>query len=207
LQYIALLGTLLVMLALCGLVMWWFFYCKSKPKYNGLLWVHPDKGGGVIDITKDPALLQKPYYFNYRTLEFGISFFRKPLFLWQQDKREVNGVISYPIVMWEPSIPADFMLPSSAGSEPDKAHPYITPNELYDTTDWACLRKLETSQSSLTETIKLGVAVVMACVCIFGIIVALDMIGKKEPATVPIQTTGKPITQIVQPQNYGGLLI
>jgi hypothetical protein len=192
-------------MAIIGLGMWWFYYCKSQPKYNGLLWAHPDKGGGVIDITKVPQTLQKPYYFNYRALEFGISYFRQPLYLWYQEKIVKDGITSYPIMMWEPKEPADFGLQATAKGEPDKSKPYITPNQLFATTDWSALRILETAKSSITETIKLGVAVLMACACIFGIIIALDMVGKKDE-TKPIQTA-KPITQIIQPQNYGGLTI
>jgi hypothetical protein len=207
LQYIALIGFFLVMLLVCGLTLWWFFYCKRKPEYNGFLWLHPDLGGAVIGIQKEPAKLQNPFFFNYRILEFGIPYFRQELYFWSQDKiTDTDGKIRYPIIQWEPTIPADYLLPATGEGEPDKAKPYITPNELYDTTDWDCLKKLETAKSSLTETIKLGVAVVMACVCVFGIIMALDMIGKKEPAQQPVQTA-KPMTQIIQPQNYGGLLI
>jgi len=205
LQYVALILTFAVPLLFCGIVLWWFYYCKSPPKYNGLLWVHPDKGGGMIGITKEPGL-QKPYYFNYRLLEFGIPFFRHPLWLWKQDKvKDYHGSNSYPIVHWEPTVPADFELPSNAGGEADKTKPFISPNELFDTTDWDCLGKLETAKSGWQQTVKLGVAVVMVCVCVFGIIVALDMIGKKD--TQPIQTNGKPVTQIIQQPNYGGLLI
>jgi hypothetical protein len=206
LQYLALIGFFLVMLLVCGLALWWFFSCKSVPKYNGLLWVHPDKGGGVVDITKPPVSLQKPFYFNYRQLEFGLSYFRRPLYLWAQDKiTDSNGIVTYPIIPWEPKEPSDFLLQATPKGEPDRTKPYVTTNQLYRKTDWSPLRILETSSSKITEAIKLGVAVVMACVCVFGIIMALDMIGKKDTAQ-PIQTA-KPMTQIIQPQNYGGLLI
>jgi hypothetical protein len=194
-----------VMILISGMITWWFFYCKKKPAYNGFLWVHPDKGGGVIDITKEPGL-QKPFYFNYRTLELGLSFFRQPIYFWKQDKiTDPKGSLTYPIVHWEPVDPADFMLQATAKGEPDKAKPYVTPNQLFATTDWSPLKVLETARSGVTEAIKLGVAVIMACVCIFGIIVALDMIGKKEvpaPVTAP---TGKSSTMFIQPLNYGGL--
>jgi hypothetical protein len=192
------------MFAIAGLLLWWFIYCRSKPKYNGFLWVHPDKGGGIIGIDKLPGL-QKPFYFNYRTLEFGLSFFRKPLYLWAQDKvTDAKGVISYPIIPWEPKEPADFMLQATAKGEPDKTKPYVTTNQLYRKTDWRPLRVLETSTSSITEAIKLGMAVVMVCVCVFGIIVALDMIGKKDtqPVAAPPE---KAVSMMIDLPDYGGL--
>jgi len=192
------------MFAVAGLLLWWFIYCRSKPKYNGFLWVHPDKGGDIIDITKQPGL-QKPFYFNYRTLEFGLSFFRKPLYLWAQDKvTDAKGVISYPIIPWEPKEPADFMLQATAKGEPDNTKPYVTTNQLYRKTDWRPLRVLETSTSSITEAIKLGMAVVMVCVCVFGIIVALDMIGKKDtqPVAAPPE---KAVSMMIDLPDYGGL--
>lgn len=196
----------IIMGAIAGAGAWWFFHCRGKPKYNGLLWVHPDLGNGIIDIQKQPTGRQKPFYFNYHQLEFGIAFFRRPLWLWAQDKKidEKTGEITYPIVHWEPVIPADHMLPSTAEGEPDKAHPYVTPNELYDTTDWECLRKLETAKSSIVEAIKLGMAIAMVGICLFGIIVALDMIGKKD---VPVASSAPTsmVLNIDHPE-YWGLL-
>lgn len=205
-QIITLMLTFIVMILVVGGIMWWYVYCKSKfKKYNGFLWVHPDKGGGIIGITKEPGL-QKPFYFNYRALELGLSFFRQPVWMWAQDKvTDAKGNVSYPIKHWEPIEPADYMLQATPEGDPDKSRPYVSPNELFDTTDWSALRQLETAKNPWQETIKIGMAIIMACVCIFGIIVALDMIGKKDVPTKPIQTSNKPLTQIIQPLKYGGL--
>jgi hypothetical protein len=206
LQILYYIAVLLVMMAIAGLIIWWYFYCKAKPKYNGFLWVHPDKGGGVIDILKEPTGKQKPFYFNYRTLEFGLSFFRQPIWLWAQDKLvDAKGIVSYPIIHWEPKDPSDFGLQATAKGEPDKSKPYVTPNQLFATTDWSCLRVLETSRSSITEAIKLGMAVIMVCVCVFGIIVALDMVGKKDVPTGNITASPPAASMIIERPDYGGL--
>lgn len=206
-QFIGTLIFLLIMVIVFGVGLWWWRHCRAKAKYNGFLWVHPDLGGGIIGIEKTPTGQQKPFYFNYHALEFNIAFFRRPLYLWAQDKKvdQKTGEITYPIVHWEPTVPADYMLPSTSSSEPDKAHPFISPNELYDTTDWACLRKLETAKSPIMEAIKTGVAIVMAGICLFGIIVALDMIGDK-PA--PATTASPPASMAlnIETPNYGGLI-
>lgn len=195
-------------MVMCGTtLLLWFFHCRKPGAYNGFLWVHPDKGGDVIGIKKDPLYLQKPFQFNYHILEFGLPFFRRPLYLWQQDKiDDGKGNFSYPIIPWEPTIPADYMLQSTADGEPDKTRPYVTPNQLYNTCDWSALRTLETAPKGWHEAVKTGAAVVLACVCILGIIMTIDMIGKKDPAQ-PVQTTSKPAAMIIQPQNYGGLEI
>jgi hypothetical protein len=206
LQYITLILTFLFFASIIFSAIWWFWHCRKEPDYNGLLFVHPDKGGGIIGIKKDPGIV-RPYYFNYHKLEFGIPYFRKPLYLWSQDKIvDDNGeALSYPIRGWEPTVPADFMLQSTAKGEPDKSRPYVTPNQLFNTTDWSPLKKLETSPHKLAETIKLSVAVLLAAICLAGIIMTLDMIGQKDPAQ-PVQT-GKPNALIIQPINYEGLLI
>lgn len=205
-----LIGYILVFLfmALCGATLLiWFFHCKKDAPYNGFLWVHPDKGGEVIGIKKDSVYLQKPFYFNYHILDFGIPYFRKPLYLWYQGKIDNGkGNITYPILPWEPAAPADFMLQSTADGEPDKTRPYVTPNQLFNTCDWSALKKLETAPKSIHEMIKTGAAVILACVCILGIIMAIDMIGKKDDGK-PVTTSTKPVTMIIQPQNYGGLEI
>ncbi len=205
-QYIALILFFLLMLLVCGGALWWFFYCKKEPKYNGLLWVHPDLNGGVIGIKKEPGL-QHPYYFNYRLLEFNLPYFRKPIYLWKQDKiTDEQGNVSYPIVHWEPTVPADFMLQSTADGEPDTTSPYVTPNNLFNTTDWSALRVMETAPKQWHEAVKTGVAVLLGVVCVVGMIMTVDMIGKKEPSQQPVQTA-KPMSQTIQPQDYGGISI
>lgn len=201
----------LFMAVLLGALLWWYWTCTKKSKYNGLLWIHPDKGGGMIGIQREPEL-QKPFLHNYSKWQFGLSMFRRPLYMWAEDdpvdkpdpKDKTKTIKEYPISHWEPTVAADYGLVTKKDKDNeiviDESKPYITPNELYDTTDWECLRELETAKKPWQETVKLGVAIAMMAICVFGILAAMDMANKNKVAPAPAPAA---ITQVMDKGDYG----
>ncbi len=195
---------------ICTVIILWFHECTKKRDYNGVLWVHPEKGGGLIGIKRDPEL-QKPFLFNYSRWQFGLSMFRKHLYMWMEDepitkpdpKNKDKTIKEYPIKHWEPTVAADFGLVTMKNKDNeiviDDSKPYITPNELFDTTDWECLRDLETAKSPIKEAIQLGMAVLMVGICVFGILATVDMIGKKQP----VPPAPAAISQVIIKGDYG----
>lgn len=183
---------LLAMMAVFILAGWWIMMNFRPPKYNGLLWLHPEhikklpKVDTVIYIKREPEG-QKPFYYQYDWWRLLKNW---PCYLWYEKDREEREEVrdgkkvrirSYPVAHWEPDKPPDYLI------NDDKAHPYVTPNELFDNTDWECARRYETVKSKLTEAIKLGMAAVMVIVCVVGIIMLVDTaVNKKpEPASPP----------------------
>ncbi len=244
-------GALIMFLVLAiGVV--WFFYANSKPpKFNSIVFIHPDhikvkpeqvkpdetaaetiavprkqgflssifySSSATVTTIKKPvkplsvakpdylstaytATLEpdgefRPFFFNYAWYYLGL----KPLWFWFEDKIESkDGTVEYKVKPWEPELPSDYKvckLPEpkeqrdrggwTDGKKTKEDRDYITPNALFDLTDWECARRFETVRNKLGETIKLGVAITMAVVCVIGIFLLASSISeKKNQPTTP----------------------
>ena len=135
-----------------GYFIWWE---RRRPKRNSLGWRHPDNGGGLEWFWSDDIELRLPFLIKY---DFWSIFFR-PVYIWKQGKKETGE--GYEWKEYEPA---------NAGG--------LAPNGLYDLVDWECSREFEAASTKLMEAVKLGVGLAMLGICLFGIMVVLDMIGK-----------------------------
>jgi hypothetical protein len=183
-----------LMLLFCLLLFWWIKQSKP-PNYNGFLWLI---GGGIEKINRQPEG-QKPFYFNYRWYDLLPRW--RPLYMWKQTQVEemiTPGIKTkgIKIVHWEPDKPVDYHKIENGGVVKD----YITPSELFDNTDWSCARRFETVKSGAMEAVKLGISIAMVAVCIVGIVMMMDMLGKDDDKPV-VTSTPEKITMIVEEPN------
>ena len=173
--------------------------------------------------TRQPDGEYMPFYYNYAWYYLGV----KPLWLWAEQKFEYNAAgevigpkgdiaivkTEYKVVPWEPDKPADYEIrknnikekrPSTETKDQPEISPYITPNGLFDLTDWECARRFETARNKLGEIIKLGVAVVMAISCIVGIFLLASSVNQPKTPVAPPPVHAN-LQGMVIPQDNGGI--
>jgi len=173
------------------IAMVWFFYKNiADYKYNGLLWVHPDRGGGVLPV-KQKAQGQKPFYLRWE----WYHIFAKPTYTWYEDKIEkkemrdgkVVTVAKYVIKHYNPPslCPIQFR-----DDDKNLIHVDLTPNQLYDNTDWECAKRFETVKSGAMEKVKFGMGVAMVIACIVGVFLLVSELSNKaqQPAAASLPT-------------------
>lgn len=166
----------------------------TKPSYNGFLWLNPEhlkampSLENIITINRQPEG-QKPFFYRYDWWRWK----EHPIYLWYEDNpitetKIINGKLTktmrYPIKHYEPDTPADYKL------EAQKTIPYVTPTELYDNTDWDCIRRILTVKSKAIEAIKLGMAMVMVIVCVVVVMFLVSDASNKKSAMDIINTLG-----------------
>ena len=137
-------------LSLVGFLGWVLWWDKHRPKRNSLGWRHPDKGGGLEWFWTNDIEDKKPYLIKYDL--WSINY--KPVYLWYED--EYGDYQAY-----EP--------------KPDGV---LSPNGLFDLLDWQCSREFEAVSSKVMEAVKVGMGVAMMGICLFGIMIVMDMINK-----------------------------
>lgn len=150
-------GMIIVFGLFLGVAAILFILGNLPPKYNSLVWRHPDKGGSIERKMMAPMLAHRPWLYRYHS--FAIK--HRPLWLFYEKKEgAANPGVRYSIIPYEPAF---------SGTE--------TPEELYDNCEWTPASRFMTVKSKWAEIIKFGLAIAMVGACLFGIIVLLDMIG------------------------------
>ena len=137
----------------------WIIYSNLKqPTYNSIVFRHPDNGGGAYKAKLEPAPNHLSWYFRYSKL----SFKARPLWIWQEFKSKTsNPGLIYGVAPYEPISPAS-----------------LTSEALYSDIDWDDAKFYMSCQSKWMEGIKFGLAILMVLVCIFGLMIMVDMLGK-----------------------------